>query len=318
MIKVSEPLSPYLEFGRNDWGRYRQDMPLTLTEAEIEQLRGQNESVSLSEVVDIYLPLSRLLSLYVAATQDLYHVTARFLGHPEPKVPYIIAIAGSVAVGKSTTSRVLQALLTRWPQHPRVALMTTDGYLFNNETLVKKGLMDRKGFPESYDIKALLQFLVVLKAGKPQLKVPVYSHHNYDILSGKYQVVDQPDIVILEGLNVLQVPSISKIVGGVPQIYVSDYIDFSIYVDAEMDVIRDWYIDRFMLFREKASHDKTAFFHQFAAMKEKEAIAFAQDIWLRINQANLIQNILPFKQRARLILEKAKDHSVQKVFLRKL
>lgn len=314
----NQTASPYLEFSRNDWMHYRQDTPLTLTEEDVQRLRGHNDPVSLSEVVDIYLPMSRLLSLYVAATQDLYQVTAKFLGHPEPKVPYIIAVAGSVAVGKSTTSRVLQALLSRWPHHPRVALVTTDGYLYNNATLTAKNLMEKKGFPESYDLKALLQFLADLKAGKPKLQVPVYSHHDYDILPNEYEEVDQPDIVILEGLNVLQVPLIDRAQGKLPRNYVSDYIDFSIYVHAETNIIRDWYIDRFMLFRKKAANDISAFFHQFALMDDKEALHFSKDIWQKINEANLVQNILPFKQRAHLILEKAKDHSVQKVYLRKL
>ncbi len=307
--------SLYLEFPRSIWREFRKDTPLTLSEKDLAKLKGQNEPVSLLEVEEIYLPLSRLLNLYVAATQDLYKVTTRFLGNPEPKVPYIIAIAGSVAVGKSTTSRILQALLARWPNHPRVALVTTDGYLYPNAVLEQQGLMNRKGFPESYNLRELMQFLADLKAGKSHLKVPVYSHHFYDIIPNEYQIIEQSDIVIIEGLNVLQTATQNS---KKPQSYVSDFFDFSIYVDAKTAVIKQWYLDRFMLFREKARNDAHAFFHQFTQWKDAKALQFADNIWTEINELNLDENILPFKQRARLILEKAPDHSVQKVFLKKL
>lgn len=306
--------SPYLEFSRQQWREFRNDTPLPLTEAEIVQLRGQNEPVSIEEVTDIYLPLSRLLNLYVAATQELYRVTSRFLGHAAPKVPYIIGIAGSVAVGKSTTSRILQALLARWPDHPRVALITTDGYLFPNVTLEERGLINRKGFPESYDLRRLIEFLSALKAGQPQLKVPVYSHHYYDIMPNEFQLVDQPDIVIVEGLNVLQVGQQRQ----QSRVFVSDFFDFTIYVDAPTPVIKQWYIERFMQFRRKAIEDPAAFFNRFLSMTDEAAMKFAAQVWQQINEANLHENILPFRDRAKLILVKDADHSVKRVLLRKI
>ncbi|HVV67562.1 MAG TPA: type I pantothenate kinase [Gammaproteobacteria bacterium] len=313
---MSQLHSPYLQFSRQAWQQFRQDTPLTLSEADLEELKGQNEPISLQEVIEIYLPLSRLLNLYVAATQDLYKVTTRFLGHPEPKVPYLIGIAGSVAVGKSTTSRILRALLSRWPNHPHVVLVTTDGFIYSTATLEKHNLLNRKGFPESYNLRALISFLADLKAGKANLNVPVYSHHHYDIIPNTFQVVDRPDIVIVEGLNVLQVPQLRKT--SQSQWFVSDFFDFTIYVDADTQVIKQWYKDRFMTFRAKARDDKEAFFYQFAQWDESEALAFCDKIWTEINERNLHENILPIKRRARLILEKASDHSVQKVYLRKL
>ena len=307
--------SPYLEFPREAWAAFRRDTPLTVTEAELLQLQGQNAPVSMDEVVDIYLPLSRLLNLYVAATQDLYRVTTRFLGHPEPRVPYIIGVAGSVAVGKSTTSRLLQALLSRWPNHPRVEIITTDGYLYPTAVLQKKGLLARKGFPESYNQGALLQFLIDLKAGVKTLRVPLYSHHYYDTLD-TYQTIEQPDIVIVEGLNVMQVGAPQS--GKTSRLFVSDFFDFSIYVDAPTDIIAAWYLDRFALFRQRATDDPAAFFHQFSKMSDAEAQAFAKDVWVQTNQVNLLENILPFRERARLILEKSANHAVQRVKLRKI
>jgi type I pantothenate kinase len=308
-------ISPYLEFSRDTWRGFRANTPLTLTDEDLLQLKGQNEPVSMTEVEEIYLPLSRLINLYAQATQDLYKVTTRFLGHPEPKVPYIIAIAGSVAVGKSTTSRILQALLSRWSNHPKVVLVTTDGYLYPTEVLETQNLMSRKGFPESYNLTALIEFLADLKAGKRNLKVPLYSHHHYNTLTNTYQTVDQPDIVILEGLNVLQIPPASN---KTAQWFVSDFFDFTIYVDAEISLIKQWYLDRFLLFRQLATHDPSAFFYQFSKMNLEEALAFANNIWTNINERNLLQNILPFKNRARLILEKGPDHFISKVFLRKI
>lgn len=308
--------SPYLEFDRATWSGFRANTPLTLHEEELLRLKGQNEPVSLREVEEIYLPLSRLLNLYVAATQDLYQVTTRFLGHPEPNVPYIIAISGSVAVGKSTTSRILQALLSRWPNHPRVVLVTTDGYLYPNVVLEQRGLLDKKGFPESYDLAALVAFLADVKAGKPQLTVPVYSHHHYDIVPGAFQTIDRPDIVIIEGLNVLQLPTQQR--AKQPHWFVADFFDFTIYVDADTEVIRHWYLERFMTFRHLARRDSKAFFHRFAQWSDQQAWQFANTIWTTINERNLRENIIPFKHRARLILEKGQDHVVQRVLLRKI
>lgn len=308
--------SPYLEFNREIWREFRKDTPLTLSEEDVLQLRGQNEPVSLLEVEEIYLPLSRLLNLYVAAIQELYKVTTKFLGHPEPKVPYIIGVAGSVAVGKSTTSRILKALLSRWPHHPRVELITTDGFLYSNAMLESKGLMERKGFPESYDLRALIQLLSDLKAGKGNLRVPIYSHYHYDIVPNQFNVINQPDIVIVEGLNVLQITKFR--INRQPQLFVSDFFDFSIYVDAPTEIIKHWFLERFWIFREKAAQDPHAFFHHIAQWSDREAFDFANKVWTNINELNLYENILPFKQRADLILEKTIDHSVQKVYLRKL
>lgn len=308
--------SPYLEFSRDAWSRFRKGIPLVLSAAEVKKLRGQIEKISIKEVETIYLPLARLLNMYVAATQNLYEVTENFLGHLKPKVPYLIGIAGSVAVGKSTTSRILQALLSRWPEHRRVDIVTTDGFLFPNRILEEKGLMHKKGFPESYDLKRLINFLFDLKAGKQQLKIPVYSHHVYDILPDTFQTIDQPDIVILEGLNVLQDGfSQNK---KKEQIFASDFFDFSIFVDAETEVIKKWFLDRFKLFRKRAKNDRKAFFHQFSKWSLPKAMAFADQVWTEINEKNLHQNILPYKNRARLILVKGKDHAVEKVYLRKL
>ncbi len=306
--------SPYLEFPRQVWREFRKETPLTLSEEDLQLLKGQNEPVSLAEVVEIYLPLSRLLNLYIAATQQLYRATTEFLGHPEPKVPYIIGIAGSVAVGKSTTSRILQALLSRWPHHPRVALVTTDGFVYPNAHLAQFQL--RKGFPESYNRRELINFLVDLKAGQPNLKIPVYSHYYYDILPGQYQTVEQPDIVIVEGLNVLQLPI--QPLADHSRWFVSDFFDFTIYVDAPTSIIKQWYVNRFMAFRAKAQQDPQAFFYRFAKLSDAEALTAAYQVWSEINECNLHENILPFKNRARLILEKSEDHAIKKVFLRKL
>lgn len=308
--------SPYLHFSREIWRQFRKETPLTLSEEDLAKLHGQIEVVSLSEVEEIYLPLSRLLNLYVAATQNLYQVTGKFLDHPEPRVPYIIGIAGSVAVGKSTTSRVLQALLSRWPHHPRVELVTTDGFIYPGSILQQRQLMNRKGFPESYDLLRLIRFLSDLKSGKRNLHVPLYSHHNYDIIPDEFQLIDQPDIVIVEGINVLQVATSGALQKS--RVFVSDFFDFTIYVDAETEVIKQWFLERFWVFRAKAKNDPTAFFHQFTQMNDSDALAFAENVWHEINQANLYENILPFRERAKLILKKGVRHGVEEIFLRKI
>ena len=309
-------LSRYVSFTREEWMRLRAATPLTLTEADLTALQGLNESVSLREVEEIYLPLSRLLNLYVDATQKLYTVTDTFLGHPAAKAPYVIGIAGSVAVGKSTTARILQALLARWPAHPRVDLVTTDGFLFPNRTLSARGLMRRKGFPESYDLRRLLRFMADLKAGKPEVVAPIYSHRAYDILPNQKQVVRRPDVVIVEGLNVLQTGD-----GRQKQPvrdFVSDFFDFSIYVDAAPTDIERWYVERFMQLRQTVFQDEASYFHRYASLTPADAVRVASDIWDSINGVNLRENILPTRERAHLILEKGPDHAVRGVKLRKL
>jgi type I pantothenate kinase len=300
----------YLRFSGEQWGTLRAATPMTLVESDLEELRGINERVSLDEVVQIYLPLSRLLNLYVAATQNLRKTTDTFLGKLASQIPYVIGIGGSVAVGKSTTARIIQALLARWPNHPKVDLITTDGFLFPNRILQEKGLMRRKGFPESYDVKRLLQFMAAVKSGEAGIPAPVYSHQSYDIVPGLTQTVDHPDIVIVEGLNVLQT--------GGGRRFVSDFFDFSIYVDAEEDHIRQWYVDRFHTLRNTVFQDADAYFHRYAHLSTEEATATALQIWDDINGVNLRENILPTRERAQLILHKSANHSIHAVQLRKL
>lgn len=308
--------SPFIEFSRDAWREYRQDTPLTLTEADLDKLRGYNDPVSLTEVEEIYLPLSRLLNMYVEAHQGLYAVTSEFLGHPEPSVPYIIGVSGSVAVGKSTTSRILQALLSRWPSHPNVALVTTDGFLYPNAELEQRGLMQRKGFPESFNIRALLDFLYDVKSGKENVKAPIYSHEIYDIVPDKFLSMNKPDVVIVEGLNVLQVGTAKE--GKIPSVFVSDFFDFSLYVDADINVVKKWFLDRFFNFKEAAKTNPDLFMHQFAMMPDDQAAQLANYFWHEINEANYIENIEPYKHRARCLLQKAQDHCVQTIRLRKI
>jgi type I pantothenate kinase len=305
------PFSPYLTFGRDEWARLSAQVTLPLSEEDLARLRGINEEISLDEVADIYLPLARLLSLHVAAAQGLHRVTDSFLGKPSARVPFVVGIAGSVAVGKSTTARILQALLTRWPDHPRVDLITTDGFLLPNRVLEERGLMQRKGFPESYDVRRLLRFVSDVKSGRPLVDAPVYSHLRYDLLPGEAQRVENPDIVILEGLNVLQTGA------GAP-VFVSDFFDFSIYVDASLEDLREWYVNRFLRLRATVFQDPASYFHRFSEIPEDEVVGMALQIWEEINEVNLRENIEPTRERADLVLEKGAQHSVRRVRLRKL
>jgi type I pantothenate kinase len=308
--------SPYRVFTRGEWARLRADTPMTLEESELEQLSGLIEELSVEEVEQIYLPMSRLLNLYVAAAQQLHSVSSKFLGRTDGKVPFIIGVGGSVAVGKSTTARVLKALLARWPDHPRVDQITTDGFLLPNAELERRKLMERKGFPESFDTARLLNFLADVKSGVARVEAPVYSHFHYDILRDQRTVVESPDILIVEGLNVLQPARMPR--GGEAIPFVSDFFDFSIYLDAKPEVIEDWYVARFMRLRNTAFRDPAAYFHQYANLSPEEARLRALTIWRTINLKNLEENILPTRQRAHLILRKEADHHVESVALRKL
>lgn len=308
--------SPYRVFSRDEWAKLRADTPMTLVPRELEQLSGLIEDLSMVEVEQIYLPLSRLLNLHVAAAQELHAVTNRFLGRRDHRVPYILGIAGSVAVGKSTTARVLKALLARWPDHPRVDLITTDGFLHPNEELNRRGLMHRKGFPESFDTARLLNFLHEVKSGRENVEAPVYSHFHYDILLGQVLVIDRPDILIVEGLNVLQPARMPKDGEAIP--FVSDFFNFSIYIDADAKMIEEWYVTRFMRLRQTAFRDPGAYFHRYAHLTPDEARAQALEIWRSINEKNLAENILPTRQRARLILRKSGNHRIEDVSLRRI
>jgi type I pantothenate kinase len=308
--------NPYRVFSRAQWATLRDDTPMTLTADEIARLRSMHDRLDINEVEEIYLPLSRLLSFYVAATQRLFVAQRHFLGIEDRKMPYIIGVAGSVAVGKSTTARVLQALLARWSPQPRVDLVTTDGFLFPNAVLEHKGLMQRKGFPESYDLPALLGFLSDIKAGRRPVRAPVYSHLTYDVIPNEGIEIDRPDILIVEGVNVLQTGRLPSDGKAVP--FVSDFFDFSVYIDADEDVIERWYVERFMRLRETAFKDPLSYFHRYSQLTQEEATATALAIWRRTNLPNLVENILPTRQRADLILRKAGDHEVAEVSLRRL
>jgi type I pantothenate kinase len=313
---VEEELDPYVDFTRAEWSRLRASTPLSLAESDLDALRGLGEPMPMLEVEEVYLPLSRLLNLRVAGTRELHAVTETFLGHLHGGAPYVIGIAGSVAAGKSTIARMLQALLARWPDHPRVDLVTTDGFLLPNATLEARGLMARKGFPESYDVRALMRFLAELKAGAPKVRAPRYSHLTYDIIAGEETVLTAPDIVIVEGVNVLQTPSRRGRVEA--SVVVSDFFDFSIYVDATETDLERWYIDRLLLLRETSLHDPRSYFNFLTQFTDDATREFAQAIWTEVNLVNLRENIAPTRGRANLVLEKGTDHAIRRVRLRKL
>jgi len=305
-------LSPFVEIERADWADLGNNTELPLTESEISQIRGLGDFLDLKEVTDVYLPLSRLLNLYVAETQNLHRVSSDFLGERSKRVPFIIGVAGSVAVGKSTVSRLLKELLSRWEGTPRVELITTDGFLFPNSELERCGLMTRKGFPESYDRLALLKFVADVKSGAAEVSAPVYSHLSYDIVPGEQTVVHAPDVLIVEGLNVLQSP------GSGQDLALSDFFDFKIYVDASTENVTQWFLNRFRKLRNSAFTNPASYFHRYAEMEEGKALARAEEIWATINLPNLVENIAPTRSRATLVLKKGANHAVESVLLRKL
>ena len=310
------PASPYVDLDRAAWTRLSASTPLPLTDADVERLAGLGDPIDLAEVDAIYRPISRLLDLHIEATRGLHAASSTFLREDVGGTPFVIGVAGSVAVGKSTTARLLRELLARWPATPRVQLITTDGFLYPNAELERRGLMDRKGFPESYDRRALLRFVSKVKAGRPEVRVPVYDHLTYDILPGREIVVNRPDVLIVEGLNVLQ-PA-RPTAEGTSNLAVSDFFDFSIYVDARTSDVRRWYVDRFLALRQTAFARPESYFHRYAALTDDEAVERAERIWDSINQPNLVQNILPTRSRATLVLTKDSDHAVERVRLRKL
>lgn len=308
---MSVALSPFVEISRADWAALATNSETPLTDAEIAQIRGLGDFLDLREVTEVYLPLSRLLNLYVGATQALHERETQFLGERAKNVPFVIGIAGSVAVGKSTVARLLRELMSRWPGTPKIALVTTDGFLHPNAELERRNIMHRKGFPESYDRLSLLKFVADLKSGAERVEAPVYSHLVYDIVQNEKIVVESPDVVIIEGLNVLQPPAIGQ------EVALSDYFDFTIYVDAEVEHVTSWFIGRFKKLRESAFTDPASYFHRYAEMPYEQALARANEIWRTINLPNLIENIQPTRSRAKLVLRKGAEHSVETVLLRK-
>ncbi|WP_054636016.1 type I pantothenate kinase [Thalassobacillus sp. C254] len=314
MLKNPHMITPYTTFTRQEWSQLKNNATLPLSESEIENMQGLNEVMTPQEVIDIYLPLSRLLSLHATASQDLHKATNSFLHSEVKKVPFIIGIAGSVAVGKSTIARVLKALLSLWPNHPTVDLVTTDGFLYSNATLIEKGLMNKKGFPESYNVSELLHFLSNIKSGINEIDAPMYSHVTYDIVPFQKQKIKQPDIVIIEGINVLQPPTKEDL----GKVHVSDFFDFSIYIDAKEEDIFSWYVERFKLLRETSFQNPNSYFHMYADLSEDEAVRTAEGIWNSINKPNLNENILPTRNRADLILHKGSEHLVTTLEMRKI
>jgi type I pantothenate kinase len=314
--RVETDFAPHWTMSRADWAQLRDGTPMTLRTDEIEALRSVTDRLDMTEVEEIYLPLSRLLNLYVDATQKLFWAQQSFLGRRDAKVPYIVGLAGSVAVGKSTSARVLQALLARWPNTPKVSLVTTDGFLLPNAALNRDGLMEKKGFPESYDSQELLRFLTEIKAGRRRVRAPVYSHLVYDVVPDQFVEIDRPDILIVEGLNVLQPGRLPKDGTAIP--FVSDFFDFSIYLDADEDLLHRWYVERFLALRESAFRDPKSFFHRYSQLTRDQSIETAVSIWTRINLPNLRDNILPTRHRADLILTKGASHRIEQVALRKL
>lgn len=314
-LEKNTKITPFLTFDRQQWADLRKSVPLKLTEQDLKPLLGFNEDLSLEEVRTIYLPLARLIQYYIEENLKRQTVLHRFLGIETPKVPYIISIAGSVSVGKSTSARILQALLSHYPKERKVDLITTDGFLYPLATLTEKNLLKKKGFPESYDIHSLIRFVSDIKSGERNVKAPIYSHLTYDIIPDQFNVVDQPDIVILEGLNVLQ--SGMNYPSSPHNVFVSDFVDFSIYVDAKEELLKKWYINRFLKFRRSAFADPNSYFHHYSRLSEQEAIETASTIWEEINGLNLRQNILPSRERANLILIKGQDHAIETVKLRK-
>ena len=316
MARQQRVFVPYHHFTKAEWSALRADEPMTLTAADVERLRSLNDPIALQEAEEVYLPLTRLLSFYVEALQGLHTASKRFLGTEDGKVPFIIGVAGSVAVGKSTTSRILRALLRRWPSSPKVDLVTTDGFLYPNAVLEERKLMERKGFPESYDRRRFVAFLADIKSGKPRVGVPVYSHLVYDVVPGEEVVVDRPDILIVEGLNILQPGELPR--DGKPILFASDFLDFSVFIDADEEDLRAWFMERFGRLRETAFADPKSFFYRFSRMSEDEATKFGLWAWEAINLPNLIDNILPTRGRADLILKKGRSHAIEEVALRRV